>query len=125
MNLIEDFLDEKICLDAIHSDKEDVKTLSDIIKYEFPDRIIPQSGEYEEDSKELYSYWESVLENRWEVIFVHKDTEFEDMINTLDAFKEEGAERYIKNHPAMTAAEILDSIKIISIQEDDLMSLFE
>lgn len=127
MSKIEDFLNEKICLDAINSKPEDIKTLSDIIKNEFPNRIVPQEGcsSYEEDSKELYTYWKNVFADGWEVVFVHKDTPLENMMNTLDAFKDEGAKLYAKTHPVKTAAEILDSIKIISIQEDDLMSLFD
>ena len=126
MNLIEDFLDGKIGLDALKSRDEDVKILSDIIENEFHGRIVPQSGfdAYSVDSRKLYSYWKTASNGGWEIIFIHADNTY-NMKGVLDAYENEGARRYAETHPLKTAAEILDSITTINIQEDDLMSLFE
>ena len=123
MNAIEKFLAGEIGITISNSNREDIREISAIVDAEYPDVLCFDEHDEYYDPPSIFKYWETVEGGPWLILVVDKG------INHLNAYGSMSTNFFKKEHPTMTAKELLEEYyldvgKEKEINENELMNLF-
>ena len=114
MDNIQSFMNGYTCLDLLVSTEEDIAMLSDIIEDNYD-----MSNVHCENLAGFCKYLKKdTAETPWSIVM------WSNGYNDFNGYRGKTAERFLSTYKLMTAAEILGAVKILNVEENDLIDLF-